>query len=513
MLDVAYARRGDLSIAYAVVGNGPVDVIFGAGLVSHLELLWADPLAMDFFRQLGSFGRLILFDKPGTGLSDPVIGGPSLDERARDYLAVLDAVGSRRAIVIGLSEAFAAAAALAATYPERVEALVLISGVARFGSAPDYLPETEPWWREVWWPWLEHCAANWGDGAFLTTLSPRFRTSSLYRTLAPSIERSCASPAMARAIIHALLGYDAVPLLPAIASPTLVVYRSEEFFPPVLGRGAAERIPGSQFLELPGDEHLCFFGGDDMADAIGEFLSGRRPTRSDSHRRLTTVLFTDLVDSTAAATQMGDEHWGAVIARHDEIAAEEVTRHEGRLVKTLGDGVLAAFDRPVMSIRCARAMSARLDQLGLRMRAGIHTGECQQTATDLVGIAVHLSARIAALAKADELLVTSTVRDLILGSGVQFDERGEYELKGVPGRWQLLAVADDRSRDQQPAPHGGGAPAAATTMRRIDKAVVAVASRAPWLTRPALRIGGRLPSSPNRRRPMYDGALSTKITS
>lgn len=490
MLDVEYARRGDLSIAYQVVGDGPIDVIFGAGLVSHLDLMWGDPNASAFLRRLGEFGRLILFDKPGTGLSDPVVGMPTLEQRAHDFLAVLDAVGSQRAAVIGYSEASAPAALLAASYPERVEALVLLSGFARAVADEHWLPQCQDYLENVLWRMLWHSAEHWGDGREILTMSPWFRESPVYRRLAPSIERASASPGMARSIIHAMREYDVLPALDSIRAPTVVIHRTDEFVPVECGRDFAERIPGAKLVELPGDEHLHFFNGDDITDAIGQFLGRSSPHSARASRALTTVLFTDIVDSTRTAATLGDERWAALLDHHDRITSEEVERHGGRLIKQLGDGALAVFDRPLMSIRCAGALIERVGELGVEVRAGIHTGECDVVGDDVAGIAVHIGARIAALARAAEVLVTATVRDLVLGSGVQFANRGVHELKGVPGEWQVLAVAADNSTDQRAVPGVSGEPAATATMHRRDKALVALAARTPWLTRSALRVGG-----------------------
>lgn len=496
-VDVDYAKRGDINIAYQAVGEGDVDIVFGAGLVSHLDLLWGDPNASSFFRRLGEFGRLLLFDKPGTGLSDPVVGLPTLDQRVGDFLAVLDAAGSKKAVVIGFSEAAAPAAVLAATHPERVEALVLVSGWARATSSAEYLPHMEGY-IENCWKALSHSADHWGDGALLLALSPWFRKSPLYRRLAPSIERACTSPGMARSLISAMRHYDARAAMDAMSVPTLVVHRSDEFIPVECGRDAADRVRGARFVELPGDEHMCFLNGDDITDAIGEFLGGSRSTVTRSSRALTTILFTDIVGSTSAAAAMGDDRWRALLAHHDAVAAEEVERHGGRLVKSLGDGILATFDRPLLSIRCARALATRARDFGVEIRAGIHTGECDLLGDDVAGIAVHIGARIANLAGPGEVVVSATVRDLVLGSGVHFAERGTHELKGVPGQWPVLCVVDDESADQAPAPNLDGAAhtagAATPTMRTFDKLAVRLAARAPWLTRPALRIGGKVRS-------------------
>ena len=498
-IDIDYARRGDVSIAYQVVGDGPVDIILGVGLVSHLDLIWADPRAAEFLRSLAAMGRLLLFDKPGTGLSDPVVGPPTVEERAEDFLAVLDAAGSGRAVVVGFSEASTPALLFAATHPDRVEGLIPLSGGARLTTSPTYLPEIEPVMEGVMWRELWRACDHWGDGHFLMELSPFVRRSAVYRRLAPSIERSCASPGMARAMIRAMRSYDVTHVLETIRTPTLIIHRTDEWVPVQNSRYLAEHIIGSQYTELPGDEHMVFFDSDGPLAAIGEFVGGSKPVRSGRDRRLATVLFSDIVDSTTSAAELGDEKWCALLAQHDRSVADEIDRHDGRLVKRLGDGVLASFDRPMLAIRCGLALRDRAADLGISLRIGVHTGECEVVADDLAGIAVHVGSRIASLAQTNEVLVSSTVRDLVFGSGVEFAERGGHELKGVPGTWSVYAVVDDKSRDQRPVQQASPEEAALTpgpdvALRPVDKAILRVASHAPGLTRRALAISGRVRS-------------------
>ena len=498
-VDVDYARKGEISIAFQAVGSGPVDLIFGSGLISHMDLLWADPRASEFLRGLAGLGRLLLFDKPGTGLSDPVVGPPTVEERVGDFLAVLDAAGSKRAIVIGFSEASAPATLLAATHPHRVEGLVLLSGAPRLVTGPDFLPEEEARFNDVLWRALWRAADHWGDGEFLMTLSPFVRRSLVHRRLAPSIERSCASPGMARALIHGVRAYDVTHILESVRTPTLVVHRTEEFIPVSCARYTAERIPDSRLVEVPGDEHMVYFDGDGVLDVIADFVGGHRPTHAGVDRRLTTLLFTDIVNSTAAAADLGDERWRSLLAQHDRILDDEIERHDGRIVKNLGDGIFATFDRPMMAIRCALAARNRVRDLGISLRAGVHTGECEVVGADFSGIAVHVGSRISSLATSDEVLVSSTVRDLVFGSGIEFVEHGRHVLKGVPGEWTVYAVADDTSRDQRP-PHLASAEEAALTpgpeaaMKGLDRAMLQVVTRSPRLARAALSIGSRLSS-------------------
>jgi class 3 adenylate cyclase/pimeloyl-ACP methyl ester carboxylesterase len=494
VVDVDYARRGEVSIAYQVVGDGPVDVIFGAGLVSHLDLLWADPRATSFLRGMAGFGRLLLFDKPGTGLSDPVVGAPTVEQRAEDFLAVLDAVGSRRAVVVGFSEAETPAIQLAATRPERVEALVLISGGARLTTAPHFDPEDEDYVENVMWRQFRHSQQHWGDGSFFMALSPFVRGSLVYRRLAPSLERAAASPGMARVMIESMRGYDVTGILGNVRVPTLVVHRTDEWVPVGFSRHTSAAIPDAKYVELSGDEHMVFFNGDDVLDAIGGFIGGRQPAASPGSRRLLTVLFTDIVGSSRLAAELGDDRWCALLAHHDQVVADEVDRHDGRLVKTMGDGALAAFERPAMAIRCASRLRACMSERGIQIRAGIHIGECEvvEPGQDLAGIAVHVGARLASLAAPDQVLVSSTVRDLVVGAGVQFVHHGSHELRNIEGRWEVYAVADDPAPDQQPATSGTPTEAALTpapteTMRPVDRAIVAVARHLPAVSRTALR--------------------------
>ena len=486
-VDVEYARRGDISIAYQAIGSGPVDVIFGAGLCSHLDLMWGDPYATEFLKRLSALGRLLLFDKPGTGLSDPVIGPPTVEQRADDFLAVLDAAGSKRAIVIGFSEAGAPAMLLAATYPDRCEALVSLSGFPRGTVGPGHLAEIETryeqWWDDLLWP----ATRNWGNGEFVLGLSPHMRDHALYRRLAPSVERASASPGMARAMLTAIRDYDVTGVVDAINVPTLVLHRREEVVPVECSRWTAEHISGARYIELPGDEHMCYFEPDDVVDAITTFVGGA-PTRSTSStRRLATVLFTDIAGSTAEVARLGDDRWRAVLAHHDQVVVEEVERYEGTLVKTMGDGVFAVFDRPLLGVRCALSLCRRMEDLGVSIRAGLHTGECEVVADDFAGIAVHIGSRIANLAQPGEVLVSSTVKDIVYGSGVAFESKGEHELKGVPGHWAVHAVVQDNSQDQRPGPDD-------SALKPFDRAVVGVAARMPAVSRAGVRMLGRVRS-------------------
>jgi class 3 adenylate cyclase/pimeloyl-ACP methyl ester carboxylesterase len=501
-VDVEYAHRGDICIAYQAIGDGPVDVIFGAGLVSHLDLMWADPYATAFLRRLASIGRLLLFDKPGTGLSDPVVGIPTVQQRADDFLAVLDAAGSRRAVVIGNSEACTPATLLAATHPERVEALIALCGVPRTTPSDNFLPGTEHRF-EPFWALIRHSAEHWGDGAMFHTLSPYARENAVYRRLAPNVERACASPGMARVIINALWDYDVTGAVDAVDVPTLVIHRTGDILPVEAARWTADAIAGAKLLELPGAEHMCFFNSDDMIAGIEDFVGGSAP-RGPISRKLVTVLYTDIVESTARAVEMGDERWSTLLETHHAAVRDQVERHDGTLIKTMGDGVLAIFERPTFAVRCALAISQHAWEEGVEVRAGVHAGECEVTDHDISGIAAHIGSRIMALAGPAEVLVSATVRDLVFGSGVEFQSRGEHELKGVPGKWSVHAVMADRRQDQRPASqatpeHAALTPPPTATMKAADRAIVQVANRAPRLSRFALRMVSRHPGSKTAR--------------
>jgi class 3 adenylate cyclase/pimeloyl-ACP methyl ester carboxylesterase len=497
-VDVEYARRGDICIAYQAIGDGPVDIIFGAGLVSHLDLMWADPYATEFLRRLASIGRLLLFDKPGTGLSDPVAGVPTVQQRADDFLAVLDAAGSRRAVVVGFSEAATPAILLAATHPERVEALIGMSGFPRIAPTDEFIPGTEDRFDRMWRT-IRHSAEQWGDGSMFHTLSPYARESTVYRRLAPNVERACASPGMARVMINSMWDYDVTGVVDTVDVPTLLIHRTADVVPVECSRWMADAIAGAKMLELPGAEHMCYFNGDDILAGIEDFVGGSAP-RGPISRKLVTVLYTDIVESTARAVEMGDEHWSTVLAAHHAAVRDQVERHDGALIKTMGDGVLATFDRPTLAVRCALAISRHAGEEGVQVRAGVHAGECEVTEHDISGIAAHIGSRIMALAGPAEVFVSATVRDLTFGSGVEFESRGEHELKGVPGKWSVHAVVADRREDQRPASQATPEQAALTpapiaTMKVTDRALVGVANRAPRLSRFTLRTFSRRPGS------------------
>ena len=437
-----YARSGEVNIAYQVVGEGPLDLVFVSGWVSNLDLMWEEPSFARFLRRLASFSRLILFDKRGTGLSDRVPDDdlPTLEARMDDVRAVLDAVGAERAALLGHSDGGPMCLLFAATYPERTVALVLIGTYARrlvgdgypFGAAP-----------QAYEAFLQEIADGWGGPVGLEGRAPSLIDDQRFRTWWSDYLRMSASPGAALALTRMNGDIDVRPALETIAVPTLVVHRTGDRSLPVEGaRYLADRIRGATLAELPGDDHLPFVGDQDaILDEIEEFLTGvRRSVETD--RVLATVLFTDIVGSTKRAVQLGDREWRDLLDSHHRAVRRELDRWRGTEVDTAGDGFLATFDGPARAIRCACAIRDAVRGLGLEIRAGLHTGECEVHGETVAGIAVHIGARVAALAGPGEVLVSSTVKDLVAGSGIEFDEHGEYELKGVPGRWRLYSVAD-----------------------------------------------------------------------
>jgi len=438
-----YARRQDISIAYQVVGDGPFDVVFVPGFISHLDLFWEVPTIARVWERLASFSRLITFDKRGTGLSERSVGIPTLEERMDDLHAVMDAVGSTRAALVGISEGGAMSLNFAATHPERTIALVLWGTYARVMAAPDYPIGFDPATLEGTVAWIDRM---WGTGhATSALLFSGAKDDAAGLELLGRAERSAATPGTAVAALRFGITCDVRDVLPAISVPTLVIHRRGDPFVPVAhGRHLAEHIAGARLVELPGDFHT---GGDAesndvVADEIQEFLTGVRPERiADVDRVLATILFTDIVDSTGKAAELGDRRWRALLDAHDATVRAEIARAQGREINRTGDGFVAAFDGPARAIRCAREIAAAARRLGLAVRTGLHTGECTVRGEDLSGLALHIGARVAALAGAGEVLVTSTVRDLVLGAGFHFEDRGLQTLRGVPGEWRVLALA------------------------------------------------------------------------
>ncbi len=436
----SYTKSGDYSIAYQVVGDAPMDLVYVPGFVSHVESAWDDPDYTRFLERLASFSRLILFDKRGTGLSDrvPVKLLPTLEERMDDVRAVMDAVGSKRAALFGVSEGGPMSILFATTYPERVSALVLYGTYAKRVRTDDYpwAPTLDEHRRRL--DAVEH---QWGGPVEVEQWAPSVAGDERFKRWWGQFLRLGASPSAARAVLEMTLEIDVRDILSAIRVPTLILHRSGDRRIDVGGsRYLADRIPNARYVELKGIDHLPWVGDSDaIADEIGEFLTGTRHTAEPS-RLLATVLFTDMVESTNRAVELGDARWRALIGDHDRLVRGELARFRGREIDRRGDGFLAIFDGPARAMRCALSIVERVHELGIQVRAGLHTGELDLIESGVAGIAVHTGARVMSLARPDEVLVTSTVRDLVAGSGLSFSDRGTHELKGVPGTWRILRV-------------------------------------------------------------------------
>ncbi len=438
-----YARSGDLSIAFQTMGDGPIDLIFVPGLITHLEFLHEIPGYTDFLRRLSAFARVITFDKSGQGLSDRAFGIPSLEQRMDDIRAVMDTIESRRAAVLGCSEGAPISLMFAATYPERTSHLILWGGFARFLVAPDYpffLTE-DKFVRRV-----EDMVAHWGTGqlaikAFLPSLEAFPNGVSQFAKL----ERLTFTPGALRAMYQQNALIDVRPVLPTVQVPTLVLHRRMDLAVPVEnGRYLASRIAGAKYIEYADcGDHLIFAGDwPTFCGDIEEFVTGNQgAVLSDFDRMLATVLFTDIVDSTRQVSELGDQKWHRALDEHDRIARRIVAQHRGNLVKTTGDGILATFDGPGRAVRCALTFEAAAKQMGISVRTGLNTGEIELREGDVSGVAVHVAARVMAKAKPGEVLVSRVVKDLLPGAGLKFFERGTQEFKGLPGYWDLFAVS------------------------------------------------------------------------
>jgi class 3 adenylate cyclase/alpha-beta hydrolase superfamily lysophospholipase len=479
--ETRYTVRPDgINIAYQEWGSGSVDLLYAPGFISHLDMLWADPGYARFCARLGSIARVITYDKPGTGCSDPIPHLPSLEERMEDIRLVRDATGSEQAVVMGFSEGGSASALLAASAPERVASLILYGS---FAGKPREDADREL--REQWaatWRQLDDIVTHWGTGRTIDHFAPS-AAGRFQRRLAAAFERAAASPGMVRALVEAVDRIDVRDVLPSIRVPTLVLHRSGELIPVWCGQELGELIPGARFIELPGRDHAFWYGDQGaIADEIERFVTGERAA-APVDRALATVLFTDIVDSTGRAAELGDSEWRKLLERHNATAEDHVEGFGGRLVKLLGDGALATFESPAGAVRCATELCGSLASIGLPARAGVHTGECELMGEDLGGMAVHIGARIGAAAAPGEVLVSSTVAELVMGSGLCFEERGRHELKGVPGQWRLLAVTDERPPEPLPQ--------SAHEDRRGDRAATRVARRFPAAVRAATRVATR----------------------
>ncbi len=436
-----YVTNDGLSIAYQVFGDGPRDLVYVPGWISNIELMWDDPVLASILRRLGTFSRLITFDKRGTGMSDrlPLDELPSLEQRMDDVRAVMDAVGCERATIFGHSEGGNMATLFAATYPERTEGLILASTYGKRIPSPDYPWAPSPEQREVE---IIETERTFGDPDHIPHYMLGDRGDDVgFRDWVARYFRMSASPGVAAQLLRMNTLMDTRAALPLVQAPTLLLYRVDDADVKIEeGRWIASQIPRATLIELPGDAHL-FWAVDpkDFVDEIEEFMTGHRES-AQPERILSTVLFTDIVDSTNRASELGDQAWRSVLEQHNRVTRQELQRWRGVERAHTGDGILATFDGPARAVRAAQAIGQEVRRLGIEVRAGVHTGEVEVVGDNIAGMAVHLGARVASLAGAGEVLVSRTVKDLVVGSRFEFESRGVHELKGVPGEWEVFAV-------------------------------------------------------------------------
>jgi class 3 adenylate cyclase len=437
-MDVKYARSGDVSIAYQVSGEGPIDLVLVPGWVSHLDFMRTHPLMERSLKRLASFSRLILFDKRGTGLSDRVPDIPNLETRMDDVRAVMDAAGSERAALFGVSEGVPMSLLFAATYPHRTSHLVLYGAMARSTATEDY-----PWapYPEAIEMNLAYVDEYWGAGVTLDVFAPSLVDDQDFRDWWKAFERHAASPSAISQLVKMFSDIDVRHLLPSIRVPTLLIHRKGDRVANYRGaKWMSDQIPGARFVLLPGVDHLPFAGDSNAVfEEVQEFVTGSRPSPV-LDRVLATCLFTDVVGSTQKAAELGDARWQDLLESHHSAVRRELERFRGREVKTIGDGFFAIFDGPARGVLCAKAIVREVKRMGLDLRAGLHTGECEIVDGDVRGIAVHIAARVAAMAGAGQVLVSSTVKDLVAGSEINFQDAGSHVLRGVPGEWRLFTV-------------------------------------------------------------------------
>jgi pimeloyl-ACP methyl ester carboxylesterase len=444
--EIRYAKHIGVSIAYEVVGDGPIDLVC-LSPADNLEIVWENPLYARYLRGLSAFARLVLIDRRGTGLSDRFSPAdlPTIEDLVDDILAVLDDLGCERAVVFGFSDAASQCAMFAASHPERVAGLILYAPAVCGTPKPDF-----PWtWSEEEWAVYLDGLSQWGTDAYARATLSLFNPSHVGDGRVESwwrrFQRLSCSPSGILAIETMFRDLDIRPIMPTIGVKTLALHRTGDRIEPVgQSRYIADQIPDARFVELPGEDHMPWAGDQDALVAeIGRFLHDVQGSEEVSDRVLGTILFTDIVGSTERAAALGDVAWKAVLAAHDDVARHEVERFRGRLVGTTGDGLLAMFDGPARAVRAARAVGVAVARLGLEIRAGCHTGEVELAGDDVRGLAVHIAARVAALAGGSEIWTTSTVKDLTAGSGLVFTDAGEHDLKGVPDRWRLFRASDN----------------------------------------------------------------------
>jgi class 3 adenylate cyclase len=434
-----YAKSGDLHIAYIVEGDGPIDLMWIPPWISQVEYLWSERSLMRVMRRITSFARFITFDRRGSGLSDPFFGAPTLEDQMDDLIAVMDAVGSERVAIVGTLEGGPMAATFAATHPDRVSALVLYATFARATWAPGY---EFAWPADVRDEHMAEIVEHWGEGRVVAGVAPSEASDPGFMEWGGRLERLAASPSTIRRLMGLIGEFDVRDVLPSIRVPTLVMHRRDDSFIKIEhSRYLAQQIPGARYVELEGSDNMFSLGDSEgLLGEIEEHLTGVRHVH-EPDRMLATVLFTDICDSTRQAAEMGDSGWRSLLERHDALFRHALDRHRGREVKRTGDGFLATFDGPARAIRCAASVAEAMGSLGIQVRAGLHTGELEVMDGDLGGLAVHIAARVLDRASPSEVLVSGTVKDLVVGSGIGFEDRGEHELRGVPGEWRLYAVS------------------------------------------------------------------------
>ena len=441
-VETRYADSAGTSIAYRVFGDGPLELVFVPGFVSHLEIAFEYPPVRRFMERLASFSRLVVYDKRGQGLSDRPNHPPTLEESMDDLRAVIDTAGLTRPAIFGISEGGPMAILFAASHPDRVASLVLYGTYARVSKTADYEFGFED---EEFDAFIELIREDWGGPVGAHLWAPSVADDEAFLQWWARFLRSGTSPRGATELLMLYREIDVRHALPAIEAPTLVLHKDRDLLVPHMhGQFLADHIPGARYVELRGDDHLPFSeDADALLDEIEEFVAGTRASR-EPERRLANILFTDIVGSTDRAAEVGDRRWRSVMEAHDAVVRTALAHHSGREIKTLGDGFLASFDGPARAIRCAQEIVREAERIGVPVRAGVHTGECDVVGDDLAGMAVNIGARVGALAEAGEVLVSQTVKDLVVGSGIEFEERGTHALKGVPGEWRLYASQTSR---------------------------------------------------------------------
>lgn len=439
--ETRYVKSGDVHIAYQVIGNGPIDVVFVPGFVSNVDAVWDFPEHANFYRRLASFCRLIIFDKRGTGMSDRTSQIFSLEQRMADVQAIMDEVGSQRAALFGISEGGPMSLLFAASYPQRTTALILYGSYAKRTWAPDY---PFGWTEETWSAVLGNVERHWGTprGVNLSLWAPSIVQDEERASRAAAYFRAGGSPGAVLAVMNMNREIDVRHILPSVRVPTLIVHRvGERAISVEHARYMAKSIPNAKFVELSGIDHMPWIGDSEaIVQAVEEFLTGERHT-PDLERVLATVVFIDIVESTKRAAALGDRKWRELLESFQATVREQLRRFRGREIDTAGDGFLMAFDGPARAIQCARSIRDAVRMNGTELRAGVHTGECEVMDAKLGGIAVHIGARVASHAAPGEILVSQTVKDLVAGSGLRFDDRGAQTLKGIQGEWRLYAVS------------------------------------------------------------------------